>query len=80
MQLEEKALTIHGQNLEFYIEAQNLPFVRGASCRRRNSGEAVQAIIRARGDDRAQEAQEQFHPACLIERVPGPPPLSVICS
>jgi hypothetical protein len=51
VQLEEKAFTIDGQNLEFYIEAQNLPFVRGASRRRRNSGEAVQAIIRARGDD-----------------------------
>jgi hypothetical protein len=70
MQFEEKAFTIDG---EFYIEAQNLPFVRGASRRRPNSGEAVQTIIRARGDNRA---QEQFHPACLIERVPGLPPLS----
>jgi hypothetical protein len=77
MQLEEKVFTIDG---EFYIEAQNLPFVRGAPGRQRNSREAVQAIIRARGEDRAQEAQEQFHPACLIERVPGLPPLSVTYS
>jgi hypothetical protein len=51
----KKIFTIDGQNLKFYIEARTYllpPELNVVDC---NSGKAVQAIIRARRDDRAQE-------------------------